>query len=1173
MKSRDLLSLLPPLPSLSEVAQAVAGDTSGNLPPLEVVTLTEDELAAALRSVPAEMPEPVAAAFEKAPATPPVFVQRGPETAAPIDEEALACYLGAAALRYTYRVDALTPVAAGPQAVPPARYGELHRDHADAVFAHLTGCSEIVADPRGTVRWMLRDEERRASLAKLIERGVIPQAVEQARADAAAETHRGTSEADGVPEETARAGSGRLEETLWSYLSGNPPPLEAQDGRQLLLTQQVSRWLHGIPGAPPVPSPEDVARQLVRETMLQPFRHLTGEWKDQGFVSYFTGRETELQHLYDYLSVLPPRSVYQQVGRFFSGLVDSAWGFVSGRAGKRPLLIHGPGGVGKSTLLAKLLLDHLTETAPRDRFPYAYLDFDLSALSPREPVTLLAEAARQLAAQYPGSQAAWSAARRDWLEAISRSGSSEVSPQERVDALDRFASLLPASRTDEAQVAEQLARGLPFLLVFDTFEEVQYHDRDAVKDIFRFLNELREHVPALRVILMGRAPLADVREEFVGLEAIAVEGDLFGSGAATDFDTIEVPLGDLDPERAQEVLIRQGVSDPRLAEELVEIIGGNPLGLRLIARVLRDGETDLRSLRQEMQWRPTLPDRLKGRKIPPRSLLQGVLFRRILGHIHDKKVQALAHPGLILRRITPELIREVLAEPCGLAPLASGQEQTYFDALAREVSLVGSETEPQGEQVLRHRPELRRIMLRLMEADEDRQASLQEVHERAARFYEARSDTVAREEALYHRLMLGELPRPAGLLDDIPTEEAVEAGYATPPAPLDDPRPAWRSLATAVDELPPAAGTWLAARLHRDLVRDAAWETADPRDRELFILGRASRRAREHSSVISALESLRRDRDKMTGGKRVAPLSPLPLIEIALLERLGRSSEALDCATEALQGLRSDADSFRRSAEYNLLAARVAARKEDRKRCERFLGKALEAIDDWRRWAGLQAAIPVCRCERQFLRVGTDCYSLGPSPQIFEQVTGSLLRLSRSTEELKEHPTLIRYVVGFTCSGDPKDLPDLSRFLEALESKPELLAVLLRRIPRAATARVATALAAWTDEVLRNGVEARTFVKAGRLPQPPHDLIQLRDYWRKRLIEDPDQLADQLAGLFGAVPISPPRLLDLLRSLRPERRAAGEDPFEEACRVGDLMPGEGPPAVEREGARKARPKR
>ncbi|WP_194292735.1 P-loop domain-containing protein, partial [Streptomyces katsurahamanus] len=63
------------------------------------------------------------------------------------------------------------------------------------------------------------------------------------------------------------------------------------------------------------------------------------------------------------------------------------------------LIIHGPGGMGKSTLLAKFLLDGIH--GHTSGFPFAYIDFERPTLSVQEPITLIAEMARQLAIQYP----------------------------------------------------------------------------------------------------------------------------------------------------------------------------------------------------------------------------------------------------------------------------------------------------------------------------------------------------------------------------------------------------------------------------------------------------------------------------------------------------------------------------------------------------------------------------------------------------------------------------------------------------------------------------------------------------------------------------------------------------------------------------------------------------
>ena len=69
--------------------------------------------------------------------------------------------------------------------------------------------------------------------------------------------------------------------------------------------------------------------------------------------------------------------------------------YVGGQPPAAPLFVCGPGGVGKSTLLAKFLLNELER---RDR-AVAYLDIDRPTIMPEQPMTLLAEAVPQLAMQ------------------------------------------------------------------------------------------------------------------------------------------------------------------------------------------------------------------------------------------------------------------------------------------------------------------------------------------------------------------------------------------------------------------------------------------------------------------------------------------------------------------------------------------------------------------------------------------------------------------------------------------------------------------------------------------------------------------------------------------------------------------------------------------------------
>ena len=78
----------------------------------------------------------------------------------------------------------------------------------------------------------------------------------------------------------------------------------------------------------------------------------------------------------------------------------------------RVVAVCGPGGMGKSTLVARYLLDTPDQ-------PFVYLDCDRPGLSAEEPITLLAEAVRQLGLQFPKFAAAAGRLRSRWLQDVS----------------------------------------------------------------------------------------------------------------------------------------------------------------------------------------------------------------------------------------------------------------------------------------------------------------------------------------------------------------------------------------------------------------------------------------------------------------------------------------------------------------------------------------------------------------------------------------------------------------------------------------------------------------------------------------------------------------------------------------------------------------------------------
>jgi hypothetical protein len=208
------------------------------------------------------------------------------------------------------------------------------------------------------------------------------------------------------------------------------------------------------------------------------------------------------------------------------------------------------------------------------------------------------------------------------------------------------------------------------------------------------------------------------------------------------------------------------------------------------------------------------------------QVIQGQLYERILGHIHNKEVVKLAHPGLALRRLNADVIFDVLRKPCELAISTKEEARDLYWELARETALVAEE----GDGWLRHRPDLRRIMLDLLLRKKPKQA--EEIHSLAIAYYEASgqqqsgsSDSLA--ESYYHRLMLGQrwfdttaLKRPevrASLtqsLGELPFSSQIflaEQGYSVPQEVLDKASAAalQNHTAATIDQLLPIGGSAL----------------------------------------------------------------------------------------------------------------------------------------------------------------------------------------------------------------------------------------------------------------------------------------------------------------------------------------------------------------------------
>lgn len=145
----------------------------------------------------------------------------------------------------------------------------------------------------------------------------------------------------------------RAQHVLEQLVDGSLPPLETLDREGLAALVTVSAWLRGFVDVPPE---DEVRAALARLDLTAPMWRLVSG----GFVN----RVAELRQLEAYVT-LP--------------------------VGMPPLFVHGPGGVGKSTLLARFLLTELD----RGR-PYAYIDLDRPTIRADEPTTLLLDLLDQL---------------------------------------------------------------------------------------------------------------------------------------------------------------------------------------------------------------------------------------------------------------------------------------------------------------------------------------------------------------------------------------------------------------------------------------------------------------------------------------------------------------------------------------------------------------------------------------------------------------------------------------------------------------------------------------------------------------------------------------------------------------------------------------------------------
>jgi len=562
-----------------------------------------------------------------------------------------------------------------------------------------------------------------------------------------------------------------------------PDDLRALTRDDLSALVTVASWLKSIIK---IPDLDSVARVFALKDLLSPFEHLTSD----GFV----GREMEITLLHSYLT--------------------------SDQDGTEPLLLYGVGGVGKSSLLAQFILQAVRD--PTNTPFLVHLDMDSPTVSPQHLHTFVIEITRQLLAQDPGLSAHGRANLRSVRDLAKRLPSdlerrySESTGSLLLEYLLNSASALLTNALESSKERK-------VLIVLDTFEEAQIFGESVAYSILMFMKLLQSRVHNVRIVIAGRGTPPEGLRKRVGLERHPVQ------------------INSLDPRSAgiltYHLLEKSHLQhDEAVIQEIVSVVGRNPLSLKLAVRAISlQGfsaflDTDSRS---------QIVEKLRQERV------QGYLFGRILNYLKDERLKKLVYPGILLRRVTPQLIWEVLKEPCEIEVQSIDDSTELFRSFEKVMGVV----EPDGNEGLRFRLELRREILGDVLRVVDPKIA-EAIDARAVKFYESDTTPFGRAEELYHRLRLNQ------------SNDILEARWS---------QNAWSHLKQSITELPAQSQLWLAQKANVSLdvavrrkASDDEWEDEAARMAEsLLKLGRADetlevlreRPARPRSSKISLLEA------------------------------------------------------------------------------------------------------------------------------------------------------------------------------------------------------------------------------------------------------------------------------------------------------------------------------
>lgn len=493
----------------------------------------------------------------------------------------------------------------------------------------------------------------------------------------------------------------------------------ADELRAAVTALERLRFLTNKTGLPTI---EEATRRLGLAELLEPLRILIGSsggWDGSQATDRFAGRESELRDMRAFVDELDSQTATEAVSRSVKRIASQIASALGANAPGAMVWVA-RGGLGKTALMAKFVLDHAL--APSTPFPFAYLDFDRGALQPRSPQQMLIEVAWQVALQFPDTAPLLGKLRKRLRDEIADADAPRTN-----DPFGTFREIVRGKVTEGRRA---------FLLVLDTMEVVQY-DPAALRGVVAFVDQLfGSGFPELRVVAAGRADIPELRQRRPGRN----EGQLKVLDSLPPIEAAKMAdyLGQALLKEDWHAAWARRIAGPAKGSPLRR----EPLSIRVAVELLRSaGDNDSReALSREIE--------LKGEDAS-QDFVAALYQRRILDHVRDDNVKALAWPGLVFRRITREIVRDALSGPCGLTPESA---EAAFEGLAREVWIV----QPTADGGLQHRPDLRARSLPLMRRHDPVKFNV--INAAAIDYFARRqmSSPVDRVEWLYHRLLGGD---------------------------------------------------------------------------------------------------------------------------------------------------------------------------------------------------------------------------------------------------------------------------------------------------------------------------------------------------------------------------------------------------------------------------------